>query len=160
MENCPCGSGVAFDACCDAYISGKAVAPTAEALMRSRYAAYAKLGLDYIFDTTHPEARGDYDHKGTKEWAEESEWLGLEIVGTEAGTENDDTGVVEFIAKYRHKGLRRTHHEQALFKKEEGKWYFREGVGVAPQPIASTKVGRNDPCTCGSGVKYKKCCGK
>lgn len=25
--------------------------------------------------------------------------------------------------------------------------------------VASSKVGRNDPCLCGSGKKYKKCCG-
>jgi SWIM/SEC-C metal-binding protein len=30
-----------------------------------------------------------------------------------------------------------------------------------PQPkIAEKKIGRNDPCPCGSGTKYKKCCGK
>lgn len=160
MEKCPCGSGLDYDACCAGYISGKAVPATAEAVMRSRYSAYVKSELDYIFETTHPDARRDYDHKGTKEWADESEWLGLEVTETEAGGESDTEGYVEFIAKYRHKGLIRAHHERALFKKDEGKWYFKDGEAVAPRPVVSSKIGRNDPCTCGSGAKYKKCCGK
>jgi preprotein translocase subunit SecA len=34
------------------------------------------------------------------------------------------------------------------------------GEDTPQQPIKSDKVGRNDPCPCGSGKKYKKCCGK
>ena len=26
--------------------------------------------------------------------------------------------------------------------------------------VKDTRIGRNDPCVCGSGLKYKKCCGK
>jgi preprotein translocase subunit SecA len=40
--------------------------------------------------------------------------------------------------------------------------YSHGGGGEAPQPVQrkNGKVGRNDPCPCGSGKKYKKCCGK
>jgi preprotein translocase subunit SecA len=40
-----------------------------------------------------------------------------------------------------------------------------EGGRLLPQKVETfrreaPKVGRNDPCSCGSGKKYKKCCGK
>jgi SEC-C motif-containing protein len=128
--------------------------------MRSRYSAYVKVETDYIFDTTHPDHREGYDHDGTREWAESAEWLGLEIVTTRGGGADDAKGQVEFIARYREGGAEKSHHELAEFKKEGGRWLFTDGSLVGQKPIISTKVGRNDPCTCGSGAKYKKCCGK
>jgi len=161
MEQCPCGSGLAYAKCCQPIIKGERPAPTAEALMRSRYAAYVKVETDYIFETTHPKHRQGYDAAGTKAWAESAEWLGLEIVSVKDGGAEDVTGEVEFIARYSEKGEPRVHHERALFKKENSGWLFTDGRAVTgQQPIKSQKVGRNDPCTCGSGQKYKKCCGK
>ena len=160
VQGCPCGSGLAYGACCEPVIRGERPAETAEQLMRSRYSAYVKVETDFIFDTTHPEHREGYDHDGTRQWAESSEWLGLEIVSTVAGGLADDHGQVEFIARYRDADSEHAHHELAEFVKEEGRWLFTDGRSVRPKPIISTKVGRNDPCTCGSGVKYKKCCGK
>ncbi len=160
MDLCPCRSNSAYADCCQPLVKGKRQAQTAEQLMRSRYAAYVKVETDYIFDTTHPEHRKDYDHKGTKEWAESSEWEGLKIVEVSAGGSDDHDGTVEFVARYRDKGERREHQEIAQFKKEKGKWFFTEGKMAGNKPIISSKVGRNEPCTCGSGQKYKKCCGK
>ena len=80
MNNCPCGSGSDYAACCEPIITGKKTAETAEQLMRARYSAHEKVAVDFIFETTHPDHREGYDHKGTKKWAEESEWHGLEIV--------------------------------------------------------------------------------
>jgi len=56
----------------------------------------------------------------------------------------------------------RTHHEVASFRKEDGEWFFVDGVEVKPRPFKrlEPKVGPNEPCTCGSGKKYKKCHGK
>ncbi len=160
MEKCPCGSGRAYEECCEPMIKGARQALTAEELMRSRYSAYVRVETDYIFDTTHPDHRQDYDPKGTRTWAENSQWDGLEIVDTSAGGPEESEGDVEFIARYREKGLRRQHHELAHFKKESGRWYFIEGSAVAQSPIVrADKVGRNDPCPCGSGKKFKKCCG-
>ena len=52
MDNpCPCGSNKPFAQCCEPYLQGKAIAPTPEALMRSRYSAYAMHQFDYIENT-------------------------------------------------------------------------------------------------------------
>ena len=160
MTICPCGSGIPYTECCEPIISGGQMAETAEQLMRARYSAYVNAGMDFIFESTHPEHRKDYDHAGTKEWAETAEWQGLEIIGTNKGGADDSVGEVEFIARFIEKGDNREHHEAGQFKRKDGRWYFTEGRMVRPKPLAVTKIGRNDPCSCGSGLKYKKCCGK
>ena len=161
MEICPCGSGRTYEDCCGLLIKGASPAVSAEQLMRSRYAAYVKVEIDYLYETTHPDHRNGYDHKGTRTWAENSQWEGLEILDTRAGGPDDGEGEVEFIARYREKGIRKQHHELAHFKKTNDRWYFTDGSSVAQKPIQRTepKVGRNDPCPCGSGKKFKKCCG-
>lgn len=160
MNTCPCGSGAVFAECCEPIITGVRPATTAEQLMRARYSAYAGAQMDFIFESTHPDHRNGYDHDGTREWAESSEWLGLEIVGATRGGQDDSTGEVEFIARFKEKGVLREHHECGQFRKRDGLWLFTEGSMVKPKPLIVTKTGRNDPCTCGSGLKYKKCCGK
>jgi SEC-C motif-containing protein len=160
MKSCHCGSGIAYSNCCEPFITGAQQAETAEQLMRSRYAAYVEVRMDFIFETTHPDHRQGYDHAGTKEWAEKSEWLGLEIIDTIRGGVEDAVGQVEFIARFRDKGEQREHHENAQFVKENDHWFFTEGSMVKPKPLTVNKVGRNDPCLCGSGIKYKKCCGR
>ena len=162
MEQCPCGSGLAYADCCRPAIKGERPAETAEALMRSRYAAYVKVETDYIFETTHPKHREGYDAAGTKEWAESAEWEGLDIVSVKDGGSADTTGEVEFRARFSEQGEPKVHHERALFKKEKAGWFFTDGKAVTRQPIvrSAPKIGRNDPCSCGSGQKYKKCCGK
>ena len=160
MNQCPCGSNVAYTACCEPIITNSRPAETAEQLMRARYSAYTKTAMDFVFNSTDPANREGYDHDGTRAWAENSEWLGLQIIGSSKGGTDDTTGEVEFIARFNENGLLREHHENALFTKKDGIWYFTDGLMVKPKPISVTKVGRNDPCPCGSGQKYKKCCGK
>ena len=160
MKTCPCGSGRAHEECCEPVIAGTRAAETAEQLMRARYSAYVAVRTDFLFETNHPDHRKDYDHEATRTWAESAEWEGLEIVQCDKGGVEDSTGEVEFIARFREKGVLREHHELAHFKKEQGSWYFTEGSMVRPKPMVSTKIGRNDPCPCGSGAKHKKCCGK
>ena len=160
MSNCYCGSAATYSDCCEPIVNGSQPAESAEQLMRARYSAYVGAQMDFVFETTHPDHREDYDHAGTKEWAESSEWLGLEIIETKQGKQADDTGEVEFIARFKEKGVPREHHENAQFIKNDGRWYFTEGVMVKSRPITVVKTGRTDPCSCGSGLKYKKCCGK
>ena len=160
MNHCPCGSTKTYSDCCEPIIKGTLPAETAEQLMRARYSAYTKTEMDFVFNSTDPANREGYDHDGTRAWAENSEWLGLQIIGTTKGEKGDTTGEVEFIARFKENGTLREHHENAVFKHKEGTWYFNDGMMVKPKPIIATKVGRNDPCTCGSGLKYKKCCGK
>ena len=161
MPSCPCCSNLEYDACCGPYLSGDAAAPTAEALMRSRYTAFAKADIDYIRRTRHPRSDTKWDEEGTARWARDSEWQSLEIRKTVKGTENDETGEVEFLALYEIDGEQQEHHEKASFVKDDGVWYFVDGEAVKPETFVrpTPKVGRNDPCPCGSGKKFKKCCG-
>ncbi len=142
------------------YIRGEKQAATAVELMASRYVAYAKGEIDYIIETHDPETREDTDRKATEAWSKSAQWLGLEIVDTERGGPDDDEGYVEFIARYRISGVEQSHHERSLFRKVDGRWYFINGQKVTAKTIRNTapKVGRNDPCPCGSGKKSKKCC--
>ena len=160
MDKCPCGSDNDYALCCKPILSGKQLAETAEQLMRARYSAHVKVDVDFIYDSIHPDFREGYDHKGTKTWAENSEWHGLEVLGTTAGGTNDKEGEVEFIARYRDKDAIRSHHEKGQFKRKGEKWLFIEGNMVKSPPVSVTKTGRNEPCICGSGKKYKKCCGQ
>ena len=160
MSQCPCGSKELYTDCCEIYISGTKNPETAEKLMRSRYTAYVNVEIDYLFETLHPDNRGDHDSKNAKDWAQSSEWIDLEIVNTKDGGPEDSEGVVEFCANYRQKGSRLKHHEIATFKKLDDKWYFEDGEAVKPDQVKrdGKKIGRNEPCPCGSGKKYKKCC--
>jgi SEC-C motif domain protein len=160
MNSCPCGSGNEYNVCCEPIITGKRTAETAEQLMRARYAAHVKVEIDFLFDSTHPDHQEGYDHKGTRTWAENSEWHGLEILHTVQGGPGDEKGEVEFIARFRDKDGVRNHHERAQFKRQGQQWRFADGFPVKSRPLSSSKIGRNDPCSCGSGQKYKKCCGK
>ncbi|MDD2899401.1 MAG: YchJ family protein [Desulfuromonadaceae bacterium] len=160
MTPCPCGSGKPYSECCEPIISSGQPAVTAEQLMRARYSAYVFAEMDFIFKSTHPDHCQGYDHAGTKEWAETAEWQGLEIISTSRGGAEDSIGEVEFIARFKEKGIDRMHHEAGQFKRKDGNWYFADGQMVRPKPVTVVKIGRNDPCTCGSGLKHKKCCGK
>lgn len=158
-ELCPCGSQTPYASCCEPLVSGTRKAETAEQLMRSRYTAYTKGSMAYLYETTHPSHRQGYDHDGTKEWAENSDWQGLEIISTRGGGAEENIGEVEFKARYTGNGSDLIHHEIGRFRKSDATWFFVEGKMVKQMPIQSSKVGRNDPCTCGSGKKFKKCCG-
>jgi SEC-C motif-containing protein len=109
----------------------------------------------------HPDHRADYDESSSRAWAERAEWHGIKIVKTEKGGPGDQEGQVEFVVSFTESGVRQKHHELSLFKKTGGTWYFSTGKPLPAQPVvhASAKAGRNDPCPCGSGKKYKKCCG-
>jgi SEC-C motif-containing protein len=139
------------------------VPETPEQVMRARYTAYTRVDMAYLAATIHPSNVDEGDEESARRWAEESEWLGLEILGTEAGGPDDSEGIVEFVARFRTKdGEAHAHHERSLFVKENGRWLFKEGHTPGQGTVRRTapKVGRNDPCPCGSGKKYKKCCEK
>lgn len=160
MSECPCGSEIAFDDCCAPYIAGDKNAPTAEALMRSRYSAYAVANAAYLKKTLAKHVSDDEEL--SDEEIAKADWTALEIRGTEAGGEDDDIGVVEFTAFYTTKdGVDFIHRERSNFAREDGRWVYVDGVTTSNnQPVRVEKVGRNEPCPCGSGKKYKKCCGK
>ena len=162
MSQCYCGSGKDFTECCGPVLDGSISADTAEALMRARYSAFATLQAEFLHESLHPEHRHDHDLAATRRWAENSQWLGLEVLAVEAGGVEDEEGTVEFIATYKERGLVHPYHELSKFRKVDGAWYYVDGELVKPktETRSQPKVGRNDPCPCGSGKKYKKCCGQ
>jgi len=163
MDLCPCESGTPYESCCQPLIEGRQSAPTAEALMRARYTAYARCEIPFLRASLTEEQGADFSEEETRRWAESSEWQGLEIVRKEAGTTDDEMGEVEFVARFREKNgdEEHVHHERALFAKVAGEWLYAGFVPTKGQTVRreTPKIGRNDPCPCGSGKKYKKCCG-
>ncbi len=77
---CPCGSQRPFLSCCGPYLSGQQTAPTAEALMRSRYTAYTRQNIDYLIATHHPSQRVLGDRATLKQSMQKTTWLGLTIL--------------------------------------------------------------------------------
>ena len=157
---CPCGTEKAFSSCCEPVIAGKAPAKTAEALMRARYSSYVKGRIDFLEKSLAPEGRADFDRAASKKWAEESVWKGLTINYLEDGREEDQTGIVNFTARFAQGQDEYEHREIATFRKEKGAWVFVDGKSPKPDTFKNEgpAVGRNDPCPCKSGKKYKKCC--
>lgn len=161
MDLCPCGSAKLYADCCRPLIAGERPAETAEQLMRSRYTAYVKKELAWLRDSLLPGQRAGYDEASSRAWAERTEWHGIEILRTEKGGPDDREGKVEFIASFTEGGVRQEHHELSTFQKAGGAWYFAAGKVLPQRPVVRTgsTAGRNDPCPCGSGKKFKKCCG-
>lgn len=156
---CPCGSARALEDCCGPIIAG-APAPSAEALMRSRYTAFVIKNFDHLESTLAPETRADFNRSAAESVANETKWLRLEVRKTEAGGPDDETGAVEFAAYFSKQGRTQIHHELAEFRKERGNWLYVSGqMNPKPPPRQVVKISRNDPCPCGSGKKFKKCCG-
>ena len=120
---CPCGSELSFNQCCRPFHDGKA-APTAEALMRSRYSAYVLANGNYLHRSWHASTRPT---KKSLQQLPPTQWTDLTIVRTEQGGVNDTTGLVEFIARYQ-EGLQiKQLHETSRFVREGGRWFYIEG---------------------------------
>jgi SEC-C motif-containing protein len=156
MVICPCGSGLELDVCCGPIVDG-AMAISPEALMRSRYSAFALGNIEHIARTHAPEIGDDFNRAEAERAASEVEWLGLEVISS---SETGDEGVVEFYIRFRRDGQEFGQHERAVFRRDEGRWLYVSGkVGPRPPLRLGVKTGRNDPCPCQSGKKFKKCCG-
>lgn len=153
-DPCPCGLNTRYSSCCKLVLDGKKKAETAEMLMRSRYTAYVVKDVDYLLKTWHFAGRPDEIDP-----AEIPDWTRLTIVRTEDGLANDSEGIVEFKAQAQNGQRNWQLHEVSSFVKDDDQWYYVDGDLVKPLPVTSTKVGRNTPCPCGSGKKFKKCCG-
>ena len=126
--------------------------------MRSRYTAYATGAIDYLERTHHPDTLEMFDAEDAAAWSKASTWLGLTIISAEPPV--GDEGFVEFEARFSQHGSTQVHHERSRFVREGGRWFFESGERVVETIRRTTpKVGRNDPCPCGSGKKHKKCCG-
>ncbi|AIB13036.1 hypothetical protein Sp245p_00805 [Azospirillum baldaniorum] len=154
---CPCCSGLSFETCCGPILAG-APAATAEALMRSRYTAFVRHDLDHVERTHAPEIREDFNRAEAERVADECDWQRLDVL---RATEEGDEGTVEFLIQFRRDGQDMRHHERASFRRIDGQWFYSAGeVNPKGEPRRVVKVGRNEPCPCGSGKKFKACCGR
>lgn len=153
---CPCGSKLELKNCCDLYIHGQQLPPTAEALMRSRYTAYTQANMDYIKKTMSGKPLLGFDVQAASEWAKSVTWVGLEVKNS--FSENENLAYVEFVATlFEHQTLEKI-HEISEFRKEHGIWVYVDGKN--PSKNTTRKPSRNGPCPCGSKKKYKNCHGK
>jgi SEC-C motif-containing protein len=156
MTFCPCQSGRDLGDCCGAIIAGIPAA-SPEALMRARYTAFLQGDMAFLEATLAPEKLVEFDRIEVEESAKDAQGLGFEVRAT--GSEGDE-GAVEYIARFRMRGQPYLHHEIASFRRDNGVWLYVDGeVDPKQAPREAVKIGRNDPCPCGSGRKYKKCCG-
>lgn len=119
MTQCPCGSSNEYPACCGRWHAGEP-APTAEKLMRSRYAAFVLKNDPYLLDSWHPSTRPK-----SIEFVPDQKWLGLKIVG---GHSEGERAEVEFIARFRVGGATAQRlHERSRFVRESGRWLYVDG---------------------------------
>jgi len=156
-NNCLCGSDLSYAQCCGLLHSGKSHATTAKALMRARFTAYAMRNGDYLLQTwdvpSRPEAIDFSKETGV--------WTSLDIISTKKGAEKDSKGIVEFKAYFTQDDEAKVMNEISRFVKKQGHWFYLDGkvksVGSSEGPM---NQGLNAPCACGSGKKFKRCCGK
>ena len=165
MSLCPCQSGSELTSCCQIILDDASRAGSALALMRARYTAYALQRMDFVYDSTHPDARADIDREAMEQWSRMAQWTGLEIIDAGHPDTREAQDEVEFKAHFLVQGVAQIHHERSQFRFDQQRWWFVDGQDIysgpaeKPQPfVRGQKIGRNDPCPCGSGRKYKKCC--
>ena len=175
LHVCPCqihpsssaiSSPLLYKDCCQPYHdrlydSEDNKANTAERLMRTRYSAFVLIKPEYIVKTTLPAQQALLDIKAIESWAKETDWAGLEIVAhmPKLGKRHAQ---VEFKAHFKptnNTDKVQAHHELSTFVKVKDKvnndvrWYFLD-------PTVEITVSQKQPCICGSGEKFKRCCGE
>ena len=185
MNNlCPCGSTQTYTQCCQRFHSGQQHAETAEQLMRSRFSAFYQgakgMGKieDYLAITHHPSQRHKNESTELQQSFKQQQWLSLKILKSNKGQLKDTQGQVEFVAFFQQLPLKtapqqtisgqtkpeqtipeqakpKQLHECSNFVKENGKWFYVDG-----EMLEAIKLGRNEPCWCGSRKKLKQCHGK
>ncbi|SEQ16814.1 YchJ family protein [Basfia succiniciproducens] len=149
-QPCLCQSGKQYADCCAPLHTRQILPANAEQLMRSRYCAYVLQLIDYIVETTVPSQQQLLDQTILQQWAETTNWIGLKIVSHREKLSKIHSAV-EFNAFFATDEGKQVHNERSLFVQINGRWYF-----VDPTvPLPNNK----QPCVCGSGKKFKACCG-
>jgi len=121
-DACWCGDARGSQACCGPILNGERQPASATELMRSRYSAFATGAADYLLRTWHPETRPLSLHLDPRQ-----HWLGLKILSAEAGTEQDDEGTVEFVARCKLDGRAERLHEISRFQSTNDGWLYLDG---------------------------------
>lgn len=150
-QPCPCGSALEYSLCCGPYLAFDRIPATPALLMRSRYCAFAMKNADYLVATWHPSCQAETFKADIAAGFAATHWLGLTVY-EEADGSTPDEGFVSFVARFQENGKSGAIIERSRFLRDGARWYYIDGT--RPQP------GRNDPCPCGSGKKFKKCCGQ
>ena len=149
-DNCPCESGKDYGQCCQPCHAG-VPADNAEQLMRSRYCAYTLGLIDYLVATTLPAQQAQLEVDHMRSWSEQSRWLGLEVEQVVGGA-GSNRAQVTFTARWADPDESvHSHRECSDFKRIAQRWYFID-------PNHPVSAGRNTPCPCDSGRKFKQCC--
>ena len=154
-NHCYCGKEASFESCCKPFIEGLSDAPDPESLMRSRYSAYVTKDFPYILKTYAQQQRENLSISELSQDADSTTWLKLVVEGAES---TSDKNTVTFSAFYRLGGQFYKLHECSSFVLEDGKWRYTSGEMFSDSGHIKTQ--RNMPCICGSGLKFKRCCGK
>lgn len=184
---CPCGSNLVYRDCCYRFHSLEQFPQTATQLMRSRYSAFACLGIQesYSEDTpdwlsylenTHQEnshqdnalenaSQSAEQRHQLDQFARQNNWLALKIINRAKGQQTDNMGMVEFIAFYKSKRNKDNQiqilHEQSRFQRINDHWHYIDGdiypTTASQAKTLSCKIPRNDLCWCDSEKKRKKC---
>lgn len=147
---CPCNSALEYSVCCQPYLNHERLPETPQTLMRSRYSAYVLQDANYLISTWHPDCHAERLRADLEQGFMHTQWLGLTIFEVLAGTDTDE-GFVSFVARFKEQEHPGAIIERSRFHRLNQRWYYLDGT----RPT----FGRNDPCPCGSGKKYKKCCG-
>ncbi|MBS0847189.1 YchJ family protein [Citrobacter sp. JGM124] len=150
MQLCPCGSGLEYSSCCQSYLDARQYPEHAEQLMRSRYTAFVLARADYLVASWHPTRRYPELESEISASFGTPDWLGLTVFEKASGSDQNEA-YVSFVARFKESGKEIAIIERSRFLKENDQWYYVDGVRPA--------FGRNDACPCGSGKKFKKCCG-
>ena len=124
--------------------------------MRSRFTAHATRNYAHLHRSDASTAHLPYESDGQ---VDPIEWTRLEIHSHEVGPK-PDTATVDFSAYFTQEGKEHALHEKSAVIGKAGEWRYTRPLREGPAPVKSTapRVGRNDPCPCGSGKKYKHCC--
>jgi SEC-C motif domain protein len=155
-SSCPCGSGKPFGDCCEPILTGQRQAATAEELMRARFTAHVVHDFGFLHRTYQPTSQTPFVESPDKPM---TLWTRL-VVHQHAPGIAPDTSTVDFSAYGTEEGQELVLHEKAEFVRQHGAWIYSRSLreGPAPFKASAPKPGRNDPCPCGSGKKYKHCC--
>ncbi|USD61523.1 SEC-C domain-containing protein [Vibrio sp. SCSIO 43140] len=162
MKPCYCGSNLNYQECCQPIHNDVTLAKKPEQLMRARYSAHLTKNVDFVVATYHPNCHAEQDRQAIAD-SVNSDWARLEVINSEDGL-HENEGYVSFRAFLRENGMEYCLAERSRFLFENGQWFYVDGEiddSIPPKQLTaeSSKVGRNDPCPCGSGKKHKKCCG-
>jgi len=154
---CLCGSNINYIDCCQPYHNSEKSPETAEALLRSRFTGYVMQNVAYLLDTWDIGTRPhniDFSN-------EDAIWTKLEIVNIKKGGKKHTKGIIEFKAYYTTNSEEYVLNEISRFKKSSSRWLYMDGIVKSTSLLGQqTEQGKNAPCSCGSGKKFKRCCGK